>query len=87
MILDGGVYHSEGYGFGSLHGAWVFGDKVFALVCGRSGRPGPRGLVAPTPLELDREWDEQCVTWRQSSSKVIRYACTLELLDVHAARP
>lgn len=69
MFLDGGVYHSEGYGSGSLHGAWVFGDKALAPVCDRSGLPRPRGLVAPNPLELDREWDEQRVTWRQSPRK------------------
>lgn len=86
MFLDGGVYYSEGYGFGSLHGAWVFGDKALALVCDRSGLPRPRRLVAPTPVELDREWGEQREMWRESPPEVIRYAWTLELLDVHAAR-
>ena len=68
-FLDGGVYSYTPYGFGGIHGTWVFGDLALALLCDRAALRRPRGLKAPRPQTLAEAWRSQLDSSRATLEK------------------
>lgn len=85
MVLDGGVYSSDGYGFGSLTGTWIYGDHALALICDRAGVSRPRGLNAPGRDELDQAWEEQRTLPIEDQPVSLNWVVGLQDLDDYAA--
>ena len=89
LFLDGGVYGCDGYGFGSLHGTWVFGVDALALVCDRAGFTRPKWSQSPPRGELSRMWEQERPRL-DDASRELEMGSGLEGLEEYAlkhARP